>query len=78
MAWLERLSRNADTDKKNEAAAGVEELRLEELRVEELRAIAKLHYRLRFDPAPIDEASRRELRERVESWVARSRQAANA
>ena len=36
----------------------------------ELRAMARLHYRLRFDPLPADAASQDELRRRVERWLA--------
>jgi hypothetical protein len=35
----------------------------------ELRAMARLHYRLRFDPVPAEAASRDELRRRVERWL---------
>jgi hypothetical protein len=34
-----------------------------------LRAIAKLHYRLRFDPVPMESTARDELRIRAERWL---------
>ena len=35
----------------------------------ELRALAALHYRLRFDPEPLDDHRRTELRLRSERWL---------
>lgn len=37
---------------------------------EDLRAIVALHYRLRFDPQPMEAAAREELRLSVERWLA--------
>jgi transglutaminase-like putative cysteine protease len=52
-AWLARLARSG---------VGAET-------IEELRGIVALHYRLRFDPRPMDAAARDELRARVERWL---------
>ena len=56
--WLARLAR-----------AGVVAEGGDALQVDELRAIAKLHYRLRFDPMPMEAAARDELRIRAERWL---------
>ena len=65
-AWLERLARTGvGVGDALQAATPP----LDELRVEELRAIAKLHYRLRFDPVPMESTARDELRIRAERWL---------
>ena len=71
--WLARLARAGV------AAEGANKLRgdamrrnalpVDDLRVDELRAIAKLHYRLRFDPLPMEASARNELRVRAERWL---------
>jgi hypothetical protein len=60
--WLARLAR---TGQGTEGGAGQADV----LRMDELRAIAQLHYRLRFDPIPMDAAMRNELRVRSERWL---------
>ena len=51
--WLARLDR-----------AGLDAAALEEL-----AAIARLHYRLRFDPQPMGRSNRQELKDRVKRWI---------
>ena len=66
--WLARLESTgdvADTIEDTPEAA----MRRSDLRLEELRAIATLHYRLRFDPAPMAADARAELRIRAERWL---------
>lgn len=77
--WLTRIGRtgvsagNRDEMRKDEMRGDERRIDMpqgEDFRVEELRAIAKLHYRLRFDPRPMELASREELRISVERWLA--------
>jgi len=63
-AWLARLERIGVADGTGGAARG----RGEPL-IKELRAIAGLHYRLRFDPVPMTDDQRTELRLRSERWL---------
>ena len=65
--WLARLARTGVATQEGAAAP------VDSLRVDELRAIARLHYRLRFDPEPMEAAARAELRARVEGWLQQMR-----
>ncbi|MFM9969069.1 MAG: transglutaminase-like domain-containing protein [Burkholderiales bacterium] len=64
--WLARIARSSAAAR--DAVQG-DAAQRGELRVEELRVIAVLHYRLRFDPIPMQAAARDELRFRVERWL---------
>lgn len=60
MEWLARLSKSGTDASAIDAQA-----------IDELRAMARLHYALRFDPASGDPAIRENLRERVARWMER-------
>ena len=65
-AWLRRLE-DSVVAQSSEAPDAPEQR--SELFIDELRAIARLHYRLRFDPAPMADDQRAELRLRSERWL---------
>ena len=64
--WLQRLERVSVAAENDAQGAAT---RPGELHLSELRAIAKLHYRLRFDPLPMAADRRTELRMRAERWL---------
>ena len=80
--WLARIERHC-------VAAGMSDATVQDalrgdqppqdqLRMDDLRAIARLHYRLRFDPQPMGAAARDELRVRAERWLQEARTAPGA
>jgi len=66
--WLARLA-IAHAVPEPGHAKSTDLTRTKDLNVEELQAIARLHYRLRFDPKPMDGDSRDDLRIRSERWL---------
>ncbi len=75
--WLARIALVGAAVSKSDELQEKSILR-NELRVEELRAIANLHYRLRFDPIPMGAVARDELRVRAERWLREMQKAQEA
>lgn len=75
--WLARVEGVGEMASRNDAMQQGA-MQQGDLHVEELRAIAKLHYRLRFDPIPMDTVARDELRVRAERWLQEAQTAPGA